>query len=108
MHPALTLLLVEVVGEDVAEKFVDVLVRREEDMPRLVERESILDDRAAQSAGAGMAVGEDEIGVVQVQAGAQAGGASADDQVPGIGGRACGEPGLRAVPPVGAEPIERL
>ncbi len=85
VDPALAELLVELSFEDVAEEAVDVLVVGEEDVAGVVEGESVLDDRPAEAAGPGVLLGQEEVGVVQVQRRAQAGRPAADDQVPGVG-----------------------
>ncbi len=50
VDPTLALLLVEILSQDRAKQAVDVLARRESDMPGMVEGEPAGDDRAAQPA----------------------------------------------------------
>ena len=67
VDPALAELLVEVALEDVAEEAVDILVVGEEDVAGVVEGEPVLDDRPAEAAGPGVLLGQEEVGVVEVQ-----------------------------------------
>src|SRR4051812_3974184 len=67
-------------------------------MARVVEGESVLDDRPAEAARAVVLLDEQEVGVVQVQPRAQAGGSAADDQAPRVG--AGGRPRLARAPGV--------
>ena len=81
VDPALPLLFVKVLREDLSEEPIDVLVGREEDMTSMVKCKSILDDRTAEAAGSSMPISKDEVGVVEVKAGTEAGRAAAYDKV---------------------------